>query len=183
MQSKIFILLLLLTSSSLLVAGPAREGVALQEFRLTLQQYSYDLHGQKTEIDILHEKLQNLENSIGSFKKELGQKGQNTTLESRVASLEKNHQTVVGDLKQLKNHINDASSKLASLEKQLKGSLNSVVSLLQPGGGGGDHYTVQNGDSLGQIALDNKVSVKRLKELNELKHDRIFVGQRLRLSE
>ncbi|NGX54899.1 MAG: D-gamma-glutamyl-meso-diaminopimelic acid endopeptidase CwlS [Chlamydiae bacterium] len=181
MQSKIF-LLLLLTGSSLLVATPAREGVALQEFRISLQQYSYDLHSHKTEIDILHEKLQNLESSITSFKRELGQKGQSSSLESRVASLEKNHQTVVGDLKQLKSHINDASSKLVSLEKQLKGSLNSVVSLLQPGGGE-DHYTVQDGDSLGQIALNHKISIKRLKELNELQNDRIFVGQKLRFSE
>lgn len=42
-------------------------------------------------------------------------------------------------------------------------------------------YRVKSGDTLGKIAAKHKVSVNRLKTLNGLKNDRIYVGQRLKI--
>jgi LysM repeat protein len=43
------------------------------------------------------------------------------------------------------------------------------------------YYRVERGDTLGEIALRHKVSVKALREWNNLANDKIFVGQRLRI--
>ncbi len=40
-------------------------------------------------------------------------------------------------------------------------------------------YTVRQGDNLGRIAMDHQVSIRQLKEWNNLKSDRINVGQQL----
>ena len=42
-------------------------------------------------------------------------------------------------------------------------------------------YVVKNGDSLGKIAHDNGTNVRTLKELNGLKKDRVFIGQKLKV--
>jgi LysM repeat protein len=42
-------------------------------------------------------------------------------------------------------------------------------------------YEVKPGDILEKIARKNNTSVKKIKELNGLTNDRIFVGQRIKL--
>ena len=43
-------------------------------------------------------------------------------------------------------------------------------------------YTVENGDTLSQIALQHNVSVDEIVELNQLKNrNLIYVGQKLRI--
>jgi LysM repeat protein len=42
-------------------------------------------------------------------------------------------------------------------------------------------YTVKSGDSLGEIAQRNHTTTEQLKKLNQLKSDRIFVGQKIKL--
>jgi peptidoglycan endopeptidase LytF len=46
---------------------------------------------------------------------------------------------------------------------------------------GGDTYTVKSGDSLTKIAHANGITVKALRAANDLKTDRIKVGQKLKL--
>ena len=43
------------------------------------------------------------------------------------------------------------------------------------------YYTVRKGDSLGKIASKHHTSVTKLKQLNNLRSDKIRVGQRLRV--
>jgi len=47
--------------------------------------------------------------------------------------------------------------------------------------GSGFIYTVKKGDTLGEIALRYKVSLKALRKRNRLSNDKIFEGQRLRI--
>ena len=48
-------------------------------------------------------------------------------------------------------------------------------------GGGGRYHTVKKGETLSSVARKYGISVKKLKELNGLKKDKITVGQRLRV--
>ncbi len=187
-----------------LYGAPAREGVPLQELRIQCEGFGHSLHTQKVELEILQEKLQTLETTIATLRQELGSpkthpelvKDRLTIFEKRVSTLEKTQESVVSDLKLLKNHFNESSlaltscqQQLALLEKQLsqevvslKNSLHSMIALLQKGESFSDKaYTVKPGDSLGKIALEQKIDIKRLKELNHLSNDRIFVGQKLQL--
>lgn len=195
----------LLFFASPLAASPGREGIALQELRLNCEEFSQKLSHQKVELEILSEKLQSLDSSVSALRQELAQSGKAekdlakdrlSVVEKRLSSLEKSQETLVGDLKILKNHFNESAqsltacqTQLTQLEKQLsqdikslKGSLQSMVALLQKGETLSDKvYVVKPGDSLGKIALENKTSQKTLKELNQLSTDRIYVGQKLQL--
>lgn len=69
-----------------------------------------------------------------------------------------------------------------------KGSRNSYVSSggnsrmgSGAGGGSGKTYTVRKGDSLGSIARKNHTTVAQIKKKNNLKSDKIRVGQKLKL--
>ena len=42
-------------------------------------------------------------------------------------------------------------------------------------------YVVKNGDSLGKIAYGNGTNIRTLKEINGLKTDRVFIGQKLKV--
>ena len=42
-------------------------------------------------------------------------------------------------------------------------------------------YVVKNGDSLGKIAHANGTNIRTLKEINALKSDRVFIGQKLKV--
>jgi membrane-bound lytic murein transglycosylase D len=44
-----------------------------------------------------------------------------------------------------------------------------------------NYYTVKSGDSLYSIALDNKTTVAKIKSLNNLRSNKIVVGQKIRL--
>jgi LysM repeat protein len=43
-------------------------------------------------------------------------------------------------------------------------------------------YTIKNGDTLGGISLQFKMTVQKLKEINGLNSDKIYVGQKLKVS-
>jgi len=55
------------------------------------------------------------------------------------------------------------------------------VSSEAPTAEGGDTYTVKSGDSLTKIAHANGTTVKALRAANDLKTDKIKVGQKLKL--
>lgn len=52
---------------------------------------------------------------------------------------------------------------------------------LQMAGGGAQHYTVQRGDTLSEIAQRHRVSVSRLRQANDLRGSTIQVGRKLRI--
>jgi hypothetical protein len=205
MKNKRLWVFLFLTSFSGLIA---REGLQYQEVKIQLNEFEYKLNGHQTEIDILHEKYHALEQSLAPLKKEIefskneGNKERSPNSEKRFATLEKNQETFIQDLKLLRDSMGDLSktialtqSKLSDLDiqhtqdmKSLKSSLNSMIALLQKGESSPQEensqtvYTVKPGDSLGKISIEQKIDLKKLKEINHLTSDRIVIGQKLKLS-
>lgn len=165
MIAKLALITCLLTSPCL-----ARDSIAVQEVRLAMEDLSFTLHSHQSEIDLFHERIASLERKIDQLGNSLPK---TSPLERRLAKLEEAHKTLLSDLKTLQKETNSA---LAAQSAEIKKSLNSLLSVLEPTS---DHYVVKPGDSLGQIALNHKTSLKALKQANNLSSDTIRVGQKL----
>lgn len=197
MRSNYFLALFL---GGALYGAPQRESLALQEIRAGMDQVHFKLKNHQAELDLFQERLHALEAVLKDFKSELSQAKRSQPLEIRIGVLEKAHEALISDFKSLKNHLTETGTvvaqcqtKLTHLDKQLssdiqalKTSLHSMLALLQKESGievSSRVYTVQPGDSLSQIAVDQKTDIKTLKQLNNLSNDTIFTGQKLRLPE
>ena len=179
----------ILAGGSLYGASP-QESLAVQELRLALEQMGHKLHSQSVEITLFQERALTLENLLNSLKREIKNSSSDKALERRTATLEKAHETLIGDFKTLKNHLNETHASVAQCQAQiakidkhissdiasLKASMQSMLALLQ---GEARSYTVQAGDSLGKIAQDHKTDLKTLKKLNNFTSDAIFTGQKI----
>lgn len=178
MRKGVFFLSILLTGA--LFGAP--QALPLQEIRLSLDEISYQVHGHQVEIDLFQERLSKLEKKLETPHEALGR-----SLEGRLARLEKAQEGLVQDVKNMKNHLNEAQSalaacqsKLGQLDQQVKRSLESILAHVQnQEDSPSSYYIVKPGDSLGQIALDHKTDIKTLKQFNHLSTDTIFVGQKL----
>jgi len=77
--------------------------------------------------------------------------------------------------------INDLEAQLSNLQ----GAMDSILIALQieepKTKNDAKIYVVKAGDSLEKIARKNKLSLKKLKEVNALENDRIYTGQKLKL--
>lgn len=195
MTGKFFKPFLLPLLSGVLCAAPLKDP-AVQEMRLSLEQMGYKLHSQEIELQLTQERAHNLEKSLAALKEELKSSPQEKGLEKRISALEKTHETLIADFKTLKTHANETGSALLQCQNQLnkidkqlssdiqslKTSLNSMLTLLQGASLPEKRtYTVKSGDSLGQIALEQKTDIKTLKKLNSLNSDIIYSGQKLLL--
>lgn len=198
MKGKFLLSLILL---SLPLFGLERNAV-LDTLKIDVQELNQGLKSQRSELEILHDKISSLQASLESLKDptskdESGfEKEKLAALEKRVSQIEKNHKTLITDLKTLKDHLNESTlsldkcqAELKNLDtafssdiKSLKTSLQSMLCLLQGKSPEGSSYTVKPGDSLGKIALDHHMSIKELKTLNDLQSDQIVVGQKLQIS-
>lgn len=162
-------------------AAPSFDTPAIQELRLSLEDISRQIHNHSVDVTLFQERVTKLEQALKQGLKN----GNEKLFEKRLLTLEKANDTLIADLKTLKSHLNETNTTLSKIDKQissdiqsLKTSLHSMLALLQ---GEQKSYTVQAGDSLGQIALDHKTDTKTLKKLNNLSSDTIFSGQKLLL--
>ncbi len=134
------------------------------------------------------------------------------SLEGKIHPIDNSLRGVISDLKQLQNQANDSVGvlnqyklKMSEFEqivtaqndhiKHLEAALKSLMEILQVkessnkeigairSGALAGTYKVQPGDSLEKIAKINRISVKGLKEANNLASDRINVGQTLKIPE
>lgn len=159
--------------------------------------------------DIIDSLRDQLNESTQAHKEQL--KGNSTTLEAKMTTLDTVSKGLVSDLRQFKTHANDVSGtlalykqKIAEMEKvieqqnlnidHLQTAMRALMDALQsketvssksspsgsadaPAGG----YRVKAGDSLEKIARNHQTTVKAIMELNGLSHDRIVIGQLLRM--
>lgn len=160
-----------------------------------LRSVKSSIENQQTRLESMREDISKL---IQATKDESGELS--SSLEGRLAKLEKNFDKVVSDLKQLSTHANETGSCLKKIEKSIKESdaafemqakeikdlhaaLKSIVQAVQktssiPSLSVGK-YRVQSGDTLDKIAKKCGISLSTLRELNSLQSDTIFVGQEL----
>jgi len=163
----------------------------------------HELDNHETEIRTFDERLTTQENIIDSLRQQLLEtvqknrdlvKSNTSSVEARIASLEATVGSILADLRQLQSHANESSKALSQYKQKLADtnhhlenlhdSLNALLKVLQTDTSEPiNAYRVQNGDSLEKIARKNNMSVKKLKELNDLTNDRIFVGQVLKLAQ
>lgn len=171
----------------------------------------HEISNLQTELTEINERLRTQEDVIEALKRDLESakrknseeaKGKIGNLDQKFSSQDNTIKGFAQDLKELKNHSNhhassfqDTQARLKDLEKIVQAQndsidhLRSALAALMDGLKGQDAetdgnyvtYQVKSGDSLGLIASKNKISIKRLKEINNLKNDVIFSGQKLKV--
>jgi len=144
-------------------------------------QLRHELSNVHAEMQMLIEKIQNQEDIIETLKRDL--------------DLSKKEGSVKGLLKDFKAQKDESDTRIKELEKtvskqsdsieHLKSALSSLIDGFKGEKSDSSYatYEVKSGDSLGVIAQQCKVSIKLLKELNKLKSDAIYKGQKLRIPE
>lgn len=171
---------------------------------LNLLDLRHELDNHEMEIRTFDERLATQENIVDNLRQQILEitqknrelvKNSTSSFDGRIASLEAAISNILDDLHQIQSHINESSKafsqykqKLADNSNKLESlheALNTLLKTLQ-----GDipestqnTYRVQNGDTLEKIARKNHLSIKKLKELNDLSNDRIFVGQVLKIGQ
>lgn len=177
-------LIICLLAALPLGAAPKPEALAIQELRSLLQEVHYKVNAQMTDLRLFEERLSKMESKV-----------EQAAARPSSPTTPKRDEDLAADLRLLKKHLEKTQTALTACEKRvsqldkqldkdigsLKSSLSSMLALLKGDESGSGSYTVQPGDSLGLIAIRNKTSTKRLKELNHLSSDTIFPGQKLTL--
>lgn len=195
----IFLLICLSLEAAPYYRSPASRGTTVQE---SLGELRHDVDNHEAEIRQLEERLTTQEMVVDTFRGQLKEtrenekelfKGQAAIAEIKIASLETDFSRMTADIQELKTSYNESSKafahyqlKIEMLEKNighLQTALQSILAAIQ-----GDEvkstdeafrYQVKNGDSLEKIAKRHQTTVQKIKEINSLKSDRIFVGQQL----
>lgn len=208
----------LLTTSSLISApryGYNRDEdtvTALREVRDSLDALRHEVNNHDTELRMFEERINNQEATIGSFRQQVQDsnqanrdllRGNSSSFESKIASLETSNRNIIADLQQLKSHANETANALAlykqkvsDLEKlivlqnqnidSLQTALQSLVDAIQvkeniTSASGTRSYKIKAGDSLEKIARAHHTTIKAIKEVNNLSNDRIIVGQTIQI--
>ncbi|MBI2742297.1 MAG: LysM peptidoglycan-binding domain-containing protein [Chlamydiales bacterium] len=178
--------------------------VALEEVRIELSDLRHELSGTRVDLQILDEKIKQQKTPVKGAESSL----QLSTLDRKLAELQKSQEKLAQDLRQLGTHANQASTtfakqqeKLHDLEQEiqaqnrrldeivkLKGTLSSLSEVLKEKSreeSSNTHtyrkYKVKSGDSLEKIAKQQHTTIEAIKKLNDLSSDRIVVGQEIKL--
>ncbi len=161
----------------------------------------HEISNHEVEIRILEEKFNNQQIAIESLRQRLIEagldqkdllKGNSAKDNIRISNLESSVKSAVSDLHKLQTHANDTTKTLSQYKKKmqelnqnitaLQSAIRSLMDALQISYQQKIQiYKVENGDTLEKIARKHKTTIKALKELNNLKSDRIYIGQNLKL--
>ena len=179
------------------------QSVVLREILDTVEDLRHEVKNHEAEIRMFEEKFKTQEEIIDALRQQVSEavkitkdslKLQSTAFESKLANQEK---TQVNDLNGI---LTDYKRRIVELEKtiemqnhnleNLQAAMKALTEVLQGKNGGsndkvaeGTIYRVKSGDILEKIAKQNNTTIKKLKELNNLKNDQIIVGQKLQLAE
>lgn len=175
----------------------------VQNHETEIRTFEEKLHTQESSFEALREQL-----VAASEELHVLTKNNSVNLESKVASLDTGLNGLVADVRQMKTQANDTvtvisqyKQKLGEIEKlidaqnqhmaQLEAALKSMMAVIQGSSDAspssqsvtlsGNTYKVQPGDTLDKIAKKHNVSLKALKDANQLANDRIIVGQNLKI--
>lgn len=163
----------------------------VENHEIELRMFEERLNTQETILDTMRQQF--IDSNLANQQM---LKGNTVSIEKQVSSMDSNVNGMVKDLRDLQFHANDTAKafsqykqKIADLEKQVGHMQNAVDSILlalqidDPKAKDIQNqvYEVQSGDILDKIAQKHKTSVKKIKELNGLKNDRIYVGQKLKI--
>lgn len=171
----------------------------------------HELSNIQSQLTEINERLRTQEDVIEALKRDLesakrknieDSKGKIGNLDQKFSTQDSAIKGFAQDLKELRSHSNqhasnyqDTQTRIKDLERVVQAQsesidhLRSALTALMDGLKGSEPeiegnytiYQVKSGDSLGLIASRNKVSLKRLKEINNLKNDVIFTGQKLKI--
>lgn len=189
------------------LAAPARSSSRNDNYDLL----RHSVSNHENELRMIEAKFHNVETIIDSLRQqmerqELGHQesvaSSNRLGAAQVADLEFLIKGLSTELQQVKSYVNELSGVLAShkqnasdMEKavaqqnqnlqHLQAAMKSMMEALDSKDSDDvalEEYRVKPGDSLGKIAEARRISIKAIKELNDLKDDnRIRVGQKLKL--
>ncbi len=161
--------------------------LALREVLQEVADLRHALNNLQIELQILDEEVKQQESTIKT--KITPSQSKNTKgddkvihLERRVESLEDRQNKIAlhgVKIEEIENSLKEQKKLLLEIS-QLKSSLNSLANSLYPE----DSltlYKVKAGDSLEKIARLYKISVTSLKEANNLSHNKIIIGQELKI--
>lgn len=173
---------------------------SLEELRQELADVRHELKAAQVDLNLLDERVQKSAN-VPKNTTELSQFGLKiTTLEKKVSQIDSVMEKISADLRSLNtnstqtlNKIHDLEQEIATHDKKLdevvklKSTLTSISKAIgqttPPASNHSKTYRVKAGDSLEKIARNQHLSVDALKKLNQLKDDKIIVGQELKVSD
>jgi LysM repeat protein len=191
--------------------------LAIEEMRIEIGDLKHALHTRDADVRLLEEKLKSFDQSVGSLKSQLGtnkngKQGdlafQLSTIEKKMAQIEKMQERMATDIKQLSLHANQTTAALSqfkekcgqlevdlSLQRERLGEVSKLKSTLSslsqainqnaPSASAvsesGKKIKVKAGDSLEKIAKAHHTTARALKELNHLSSDQITIGQELKI--
>lgn len=187
MKGRSFLLATILLSLSLYGKEP---DTRLQQISIYVDEIGYQLNHHKVEIDLFHERLKRVEDSLREGLQDFHKIQANQIESGKLKYLEEGQKALLADLKSLKNELIISIAKQAQLEKSVQVQMKEVQASLQKAlvllSGGEEstntnYYVVKSGDSLSLIAQNLKIPLKALKDANNLSNDYIHVGQKLKL--
>lgn len=195
-------------AGSLFAEAPA---ASMQTVQRSLQNMSYSINNQDQELSLLKHKIQNQESVLDSMHAEVtslikaakeSQKSTGAQVDTRLKSMEKNIDKLVGDLKQFKKHANESSASFTEIQKKLaeqqeisslqaqqikdlETALRHIANALQaktsPEKSQSGEYRVKAGDSLEKIAREHGTTIDAIRRENNLNKDVIYPGQKLHI--
>jgi LysM repeat protein len=178
---------------------------SVYDLRNDISNYETQLHTLQAKSESLDEAVESLRQQVIESRKTNKEslKGSTASLESKIVNLESDARLLKASLnetitavtlndakiKQLERSIELISQNIVNLEAATKAILTAIgkespaeKKSVAPSSSAAksnvpNGYTVKEGDSLGSIAQANKTTIKALKERNQLKSDKIVVGQ------
>ncbi len=191
----LFVAIAVLMASPLIAAYDRYQNQGSRDLRASLDEIRHELSNHETMIQIFEQKFATQENIVESFGQQIeaDQKsnkdliqGKAANVDQRVLKLEALLQGMVEDMRQLRSQSSELEKQLNEQNNNtdhLKNAVGSLMDALQANVPEleGKMYQVKSEDTLGDIALRHHTSVKAIKEINQMKNDRILIGQKLKL--